>query len=122
MNFSLSRDPALWLTAVATIVRLAAAFWIDLSIEQQAVLNALATAIAGIIVAIIVRKEGQVPALLGFVQAVIALAVGFGAKLSPEAQATIMSAVGALVAAFVRTQVVAPKTIEGTRVPKQPVS
>lgn len=111
----LSRDPALWLTAFATVVRLVAAFWIDLSDNQQAVLNAAATAAAGIIVAFVVRRDGQVPAILGGVQAALALAVGFGAHLSAENQAIIMSAVGALVAAFVRTQVDAPVTADGDR-------
>lgn len=103
----LSREPALWLTAFATAVRLVAAFWLDLSDGQQAVLNAAATAVAGIIVAIAVRHDGQVAALLGGVQAVMALAVGFGAHLSAENQAIIMSAVGAFVAMFIRTQVTA---------------
>jgi hypothetical protein len=121
MNFSLSRDPAIWLTAFATTVRLVAAFWIDLSGEQQAVLNAVATALASFIVAVMVRKEGQVPALLGVVQAIIALAVGFGAHLSAEQQAIIMSVIGGVVAAFVRTQVVAAKTIDGDPAPRQPI-
>lgn len=103
-----SREPALYLTLVATAVRLVAAFWINLSGEQQAVLNAAATAVAGLVVALWVRRDGQVAALLGVVQAVLALAVGFGADLSAEAQAVIMSFVGAAVAMFVRTQVDAP--------------
>lgn len=108
MSFKLGRDPALYLTAFATVVRLVAAFFIDLSPDQQAWLNAVATAVAGLVVAFIVRRDGQVPAILGFVQAVIALAVGFGADLSAEQQAVVMSLIGALAAAFVRTQVVAP--------------
>lgn len=113
MNFSLSRDPAIWLTAFATTVRVLGAFVFNLTDNQQAVLNALATAIASFIVAAIVRKEGQVPALLGIVQAIIALAIGFGANIGAEQQAIVMSLVGALAAAFIRTQVVAPKTING---------
>lgn len=121
MNFSLSRDPAIWLTLVATTIRVLGAFAFNLTDNQQAVLNALATAIASFIVAAIVRKEGQVPALLGIVQAIIALAIGFGANIGAEEQAVIMSVFGAFAAAFVRTQVVAPKTIDGEIVPpKQP--
>jgi hypothetical protein len=113
--FKLSRDPALYLTAFATLVRLAAAFWWDVSDAQQAWLNAGATAAAGVIVAVWVRKDGQVAAILGFIQALLALAAGFGAHLSAENQALIMSAVGALAAAFVRTQVVAPVSALGDR-------
>src|SRR3982751_2466772 len=94
MSFKLSRDPALWLTLVATAVRLASAFVFHLTGEQQAVLNAAATALAALIVAV-----GQ---------ALLALAIGFGLNVSAENQAVIMSFVGAIAAAFIRTQVVAP--------------
>lgn len=101
------REPALWLTLVATLVRLAAAHWINITADQQAVLNAVAAALAGLFVASIVHR-GQPAALLGFISALLALAVGFGLNLTAEKQALIMSAVGAIVAMFVRTQVVAP--------------
>lgn len=107
-----SREPAIYLTLFATCVRLFAAFVIHLSDGQQAVLNAAATAIAGLAVAVWVRRDGQLAALLGVVQAILALAVGFGADLSAEAQATIMSFVGAAAAVFIRTQVVAPAPAE----------
>jgi hypothetical protein len=115
--FKPSRDPALYLTAFMTLVRLGAAFGLNFSDEQQAWLNAGATAAAGVIVAIWVRRDGQVAAVLGFIQAMLALAAGFGAHLSAENQALIMSAIGALAAAFVRTQVVAPVSALGDRQP-----
>jgi hypothetical protein len=104
----IAREPAIWLTAFATILRLIGAFWIDLSPEAQGWWNAGATALASVIVAIWVKRDGQVAAALGFLQAVLAIAVGYGADISAEQQALIMSAVGALAAAFIRTQVVAP--------------
>lgn len=113
--FKLSRDPALYLTLVATIVRFAAAFLFHITDSQQAVLNATATAIASFIVAFWVAKDGQVPAILGVAQALIALGVGFGLDVSAENQAVIMSVIGAVVAAFVRTQVTAPVSAEGVR-------
>ena len=113
MSLKLSRDPALYLTAFATLVRLVAAFGLNLSDGQQAVLNAVATAVAGLIVAIVVRRDGQIAAILGLIQAGLALAVGFGADLSAETQAVIMSFVGAAAAMFVRTQATAPVTAEG---------
>jgi nicotinamide riboside transporter PnuC len=111
----LSREPALYLTLFATIVRLLAAFVFDLTDGQQAVLNAAATAVAGLIVAIWVRRDGQLAGVLGLVQASLALAVGFGAHLTAENQALLMSAVGALAAVFIRTQVTAPVTPDGDR-------
>jgi hypothetical protein len=111
----LSREPALYLSLFATLVRLAAAFWWHLGDEQQALLNAAATAVAGLIVALWVARDGQVAALLGVVQAFLALAVGFGLNISAEGQAVIMSFVGAAAATFVRSQVVAPVSAIGTR-------
>jgi hypothetical protein len=113
--FKLSRDPALYLTLFATVVRLTAAFIFNLTDGQQAVLNAVATAVAGLAVAVWVRRDGQVAALLGVAQALLALAVGFGLDVSAEGQAVIMSFVGALAAAFTRTQVTAPVSAEGAR-------
>lgn len=111
----LSREPALWLTLFATAVRLTAAFWFEITDAQQAWLNAAATAIAGLIVAVWVRRDGQVAALLGVVQAFLALAVGFGLDISAEGQAVIMSFAGALAAAFTRTQVTASTDAVGAR-------
>jgi hypothetical protein len=115
MSFKFSRDPALWLTLVATAVRLASAFVFHLTGEQQAVLNAAATAIAAMVVAVWVRRDGQVAALLGVAQALLALAIGFGLHVTAENQAVIMSFVGAVAAAFVRTQVLAPVSAVGDK-------
>jgi hypothetical protein len=115
MSFNLSRDPALWLTLVATAVRLSAAFLFHITDDQQAVVNAVATAVAALIVAVWVRRDGQVAAILGVAQALLALAIGFGLHVSAENQAVIMSFVGAVAAAFIRTQVTAPVSAEGAR-------
>jgi len=109
----LSRDPALWLTVFATAARLFGAFVIHLDADHQAWLNAGATAVAGLIVAVWVKRDGQVAALLGLAQALLALAVGFGLHISAEGQAAIMSFVGAAAAAFIRTQVTAPVSATG---------
>jgi hypothetical protein len=113
VQFSFRREPAIYLTLFATAVRLLGAYVIHLTDGQQAVLNAVATAVASLIVAFLVA-DGQVAAILGLAQAFLALAVGFGLSIDGEQQAIIMSFVGAAVAMFVRTQVVAP-------VPAKPV-
>ncbi len=115
MSLRFSRDPALWLTLVATAVRLASAFLFHLTGEQQAVVNAAATAVAALIVAFVVAHDGQVAAILGVAQALLALAIGFGLNISAENQAVIMSFVGAAAAAFVRTQVIAPVNVLGDK-------
>lgn len=115
MSFRFSRDPALYLTLVATAVRLASAFVFHLSDDQQAWVNAAATAIAALIVAVWVQRDGQVAALLGAAQALLALAVGFGLHVSAENQAVIMSFVGSAAAAFIRTQVTASVNAVGDK-------
>lgn len=99
------RDPALWLSLAATVIRLAVGFGLPLSVDQQALLNAALAAAVGLIVAFVVKHDGQVAAITGFIATAIALAIGFGLNLSPENQALIMSAVGTFLAAFTRTQV-----------------
>jgi hypothetical protein len=103
------REPALWLALVAVGVKLATAFGLDVSTGQQAVINAAAAAVVGLVVAFLVH-DGVSAAILGLVQAAVALAVGFGLDWSADQQAVVMSASAALVAMFVRTQVTAPIT------------
>lgn len=117
MSFRLSRDPALYLGLVAVAVKLFSAFLLHVSDDQQTVINAVAAAVAAAIVATVVRHDGQVAAILGVAQALIALAVGFGLHVSAENQALIMSFLGLLASAFVRTQVVAPVAATGARQP-----
>lgn len=107
-KFNLIREPAIILTLVATVVRLLTAHWLDVSPDTQAVVNAFVTAASGVVVAIWVKHNGAVPALLGFVQAALALGVGFGWNISAGQQALVMSILGGFAALFVRTQVVAP--------------
>jgi hypothetical protein len=114
VQFSFRREPAIYLTLFATAVRLLGAFVIQLTDGQQAVLNAAAAAVAALIVAFVVH-DGQVAAILGLAQGLLALAVGFGLNIDADHQAVIMSFVGAAVAMFIRTQVVAPVGPDGTR-------
>ncbi len=103
----LGREPALWLALVAVLVKAAAAFGLDVSVDQQAVVNAVAAAVVGLIVAFIVH-DGAVAAVIGLAQAVLALAVGFGAHLDADRQAILMSLVAVAVGMYTRTQVTAP--------------
>jgi hypothetical protein len=109
------REPALVLALIAILVKTGAAFGLNVSTDQQAVINAAAAAIAGLAVAVIAH-DGISAALLGAVQAVIALAVGFGLHWSADQQAVVMSLAAAIAAMFVRTQVTA--TIPPGAIPK----
>lgn len=100
------REPALWLGLFAVVVKLSTAFGLDLSDRQQAVINAAAAAVAGLLVAISVH-DGVGAAVIGLVQAGLALAVGFGLHWTPEQQATALSLASAVIAMWTRTQVTA---------------
>lgn len=101
------REPALVLALIAVLVKTGSAFGLNVSPDQQAVINAAAAAIVGLIVAVTVH-DGLPAAILGTAQAVLALAVGFGLHWSADQQAVVMSLAAAVVAMFVRTQVTAP--------------
>lgn len=101
------REPALWLALVGNVVMFVSAFLVHLSDTQQGAVNAVALAAVGLLTAWQVAKEKLTPAILGFVSAVIALAVSFGLHLDAGNQTVIMGLVAAVVAMFVRTQVVA---------------
>ena len=113
----LSRDPALWLGLFAAVVQLVAAFVFPLTVDQQAVLNALAVAVAGLLTALVVRRDGQAAAAVGFAQAAIAVGLGFGLKIPADGQAAIMAVVSTAAAMWTRTQVVAPVSSIGTPQP-----
>ena len=105
------REPALWTALAAAGIKLIAAFWIDLSADQQATLNAIVAAGLGLVVAFLVR-DGIQAAVLGFAQAALALAVGFGLHMDATDQATLMSFVAVAVGMFVRTQATAPVPVQ----------
>lgn len=117
----LKREPAMWLGLVAVLVKMGAAFGLDVSGEQQAVVNALAAALVGLVLAVM-ADDGVGAAVLGFVQAALALAVGFGLDWSAERQAVVLSVAAAVVAMFDRTQVTAPVPASAVQPPVRPVS
>jgi len=100
------REPAALLAFVAVAIKLIAAFGINLSSDQQAVLNAVAAAAVGLAVAVMAKDALAAP-LYGFAQAGLALAVGFGLHWSADQQAVVLSFVQVAIAMFVRTQVTA---------------
>lgn len=107
MDF-LKREPAQVLGLIAAIIQLGSATILHLSTEQQGVLNAVAVALLGLVTAWAVSAEKAAAALSGFVLAVLAVALAFGAHLSVDLQGSIMAFVSAATAFWLRTQVAAP--------------
>ncbi|WP_354643838.1 hypothetical protein [Kitasatospora camelliae] len=102
------REPALWLALIAVLVKLGAAFGLHVTPDQQAAINAVAAAAAGLIVAYLAHEGGIAAAALGLIQAAASLAVGFGLDWSADQQAVVMSAAAAIAAMWTRTQVTPP--------------
>jgi hypothetical protein len=100
------REPALWAGLINVAVYLLGATVFKLSTSQEAVVIAVAAAVLGIVVALSTH-DGVSAAILGFIKAVIALALGFGLKLSPDNTALILSVLATFSAMFVRTQATA---------------
>jgi hypothetical protein len=101
------REPAAWLGLVAVIVKLVAAFGLDVSADQQAAINGIAAAAMGVLVAAFVH-DGLGAAIIGLAQAALALGLGYGLDWTADRQAVVMAAVTVVVAMWDRTQVTAP--------------
>lgn len=110
----LNREPAAWLALVAVAVKLLAAFGVGITADQQAVVNAVAAAAVGLLVAVLAHDALAAP-LYGFAQAALALAVGFGLHWSADQQAIVLSFVQVAIGMFLRTQVTAKVTAGGPR-------
>jgi hypothetical protein len=108
------REPALFLGGVAGVIQLLSLF-LPLSTTQQGVLNAVAVAIVGFVLAKAVAADKAAAALIGVAKALIALGLAFGLKLSPEAQVGIMTAVTAFLSYAARQSVVAPLDENGDK-------
>jgi hypothetical protein len=102
------REPAQWLGLLSALVALLSSTVLPMSVEQQGTVNAVLTALVGVITAAVVSGEKAAPLAAGLVQSVLACALAFGLHLSPELQGSIMAFVAAAVAWYLRTQVVAP--------------
>jgi len=113
------REPVYWLGLISALIMVLSSFFVPLTIDQQGVLNAISVATFGVLTAYFVAQEGLQAAILGFFKAAIALALAFGWHATPEAQGTIMAFVAAVSAMYTRTQVVAPISATGARVPEK---
>lgn len=101
------REPALILGLIAAVIQMVSAFALPLSADQQGVLNAFAVAVIGVVTAVMVHSDHLAPAVLGVIQAALALGLAFGLHMTSANQAIIMAFASAVAAMFIRTQVTA---------------
>jgi hypothetical protein len=104
----LGREPVYWLTAVAVLLKLVAAYGIDVSDNQQATINAVLAAAVGIASAVVLKSGALAAAILNFGQAGIALFVAFGLNMDAHQQGLIMSGIATVLALVLHEQVTAP--------------
>lgn len=108
----LGREPVKIGALIAAILGLVSGLGLDVSIDQQGLLNGAVVLIIGFINTWVVSEEKALPLISGVVQATLSVALSFGLLLSPQVQASIMTFVVALVAMWQRTQVTAPVPAE----------
>ncbi|MCX5209828.1 hypothetical protein OG689_11080 [Kitasatospora sp. NBC_00240] len=101
------REPALLLALVAAVVNGLPGLGVDLTSGEQAALNTAAATVVAIAIAVIVH-DGLGAAILGLIQALGSLVIGFGFHWNTEQQAAVMLIATAAVAVWTRTQVTAP--------------
>lgn len=121
MRNPFARDPILTLNLVAALVY-GAGMIMNLSVDTQGWINAIAVLTVNLIAAGFVRAEEWVPIVTGLFKALLALAISLGMSLSPETQGAAMMIITAVLAFIARTQVMAPVDINGRPVPKAPLS
>lgn len=108
------REPSVILGLVAVCVQFFSAFVMEVAQDTQTLVNAVAAAVVGLTVAVMV-KDGVVAALIGLAQAGLALGMNLGLDWSTAQQAAWMAFVTVVAQAFVRTQVVARVSREDLR-------
>lgn len=105
--WNILREPALWVGVLAVLAQWVPPIIMTLSPGVASIVNAAIVAVAGALTAYLVHSDKLAPAIMGAVQAVLALGLGLGLHLPQDIQAEVMAAITALVAAYVRTQVFA---------------
>jgi hypothetical protein len=104
----LGREPVYLLAFVAVALKLASAYGLDVTADQQAVIMAVLSGVVALVEAIVLRTGAAAAAIVNLAQAGLALFLGFGLAMSAEQQALWMLAVEGAVAIFLRREVTAP--------------
>lgn len=98
------REPAVWLGLIAAGLALLVPMGVvDFTSDEIALIMAAVTAVFGVITAYLTH-DVMLGVLVGLVNAVAALFVGFGVNVNPDLTASIIGVVTVLVSFFQRTQ------------------
>lgn len=102
------REPVYILAVVAIGLKLAAAYGLDVSDDQQTLINTVLACLVAVASAVVLKTGAVGAAILQFASALLALFLGFGLDLSAAEQAGWMSLVAAVLALFEHREVTAP--------------
>lgn len=102
------REPVYILAVVAIVLKLGAAYGLDVSEDHQALINTALSCAVAIISAWVLHTGAVGAAILQFSSALLALFLGFGLDLSADEQAKWMSLVAAVLALVEHREVSAP--------------
>jgi hypothetical protein len=112
------REPAVIAALVATVLQYVNTVWLHWSDHQTAVINAAVAVVLGAVAAALVSVDKALPLLAGVTQAIIDVALAFGAHWSQGSILAFMAVVNGVLTFFgVRPQVTASVAADGRRVP-----
>lgn len=105
------REPVYILAFIAVALKLASAYGLDVSAEQQGAIMAVLSLVVAVVNAIVLRAGAVGAAVINLAQGALALFLAFGLDMSAEDQALWMLIVESVVALWIREKVTAPVTI-----------
>lgn len=108
------REPAVLITQVNAAI-VAVLLLSKLSEPVQAAIGGATTAIGGLIIAMVVKRERALPALVAVARTLVTLAVVLGVKWDPAYQIMLIAAFETVAGIFIRDRVVAPVDETGAR-------
>lgn len=102
------REPVYILAFVAIVLKLSAAYGLEVSAEQQGAIMAVLSLAVALVSAVVLRTGAAGAAIVNLAQGALALFLAFGLNMGAEQQAMWMAAVEGAVALFLHQQVTAP--------------
>lgn len=102
------REPVYILAFIAIVLKLSAAYGVDVSDTEQGAIMAVLSLIVAVVSAIVLKTGAAAAAIVNLAQGVLALFLAFGLNMAAETQALWMLAVEGAVALLIHREVTAP--------------
>lgn len=102
------REPVYILAFIAIVLKLSAAYGVDVSDAEQGAIMAVLSLIVAVVSAVVLKTGAAAAAIVNLAQGVLALFLAFGLNMAAETQALWMLAVEGAVALLIHREVTAP--------------